>query len=174
MANLEAGDISLSVVKVIELLYQYTKENLGVSDASLGNVDPKNMGAIIAVQKSSAIPLENIRDNLYDFVEQVVLNTIDMMGAKYGLRPVITIGEDEKRKLVQYDFNNIRGLDLKTNIDIGESTYYSEIAMVQTLDNLLQGQWIEFIDYLERLPNDLFPKKADFISKLKEQIKDKN
>jgi hypothetical protein len=41
--------------------------------------------------------------------------------------------------------------------------------MLQTMDNLLQGQYIEFIDYLERIPDEMFPKKAEYVSKLKEK-----
>ena len=58
-------------------------------------------------------------------------------------------------------------MDLHIGIDVGESSYYSEIAMLQTMDNLLQGQYIEFIDYLERIPNEMFPKKAEYIAQIK-------
>ena len=59
-------------------------------------------------------------------------------------------------------------MDLKTSIDIGESSYYSAIAVEQTLDNLLMNGFIEFIDYLERMPAERIPQKAELITKIKE------
>ena len=164
---LNPANMSDYIIKVIDLAIQYTKDCMGVSDASLGNVDPKNTSAILAVQKSTAVPLENVKDNLYDFVEQIVRIMIDVMGTKYGERPVVITDEDGNRTIEKYDFAQLKGMDLHIGIDVGESSYYSEIAMLQTMDNLLQGQYIEFIDYLERIPNEMFPKKAEYIAQIK-------
>lgn len=164
---LNPANMSDYIIKVIDLAIQYTKDCMGVSDASLGNVDPKNTSAILAVQKSTAVPLENVKDNLYDFVEQIVRIMIDVMGTRYGERPVVITDEDGNRTIEKYDFAQLKGMDLHIGIDVGESSYYSEIAMLQTMDNLLQGQYIEFIDYLERIPNEMFPKKAEYIAQIK-------
>lgn len=164
---LNPANMSDYIIKVIDLAIQYTKDCMGVSDASLGNVDPKNTSAILAVQKSTAVPLENVKDNLYDFVEQIVRIMIDVMGTKYGERPVVISDEDRNRTIEKYDFAQLKGMDLHIGIDVGESSYYSEIAMLQTMDNLLQGQYIEFIDYLDRIPNEMFPKKAEYIAQIK-------
>ena len=165
---LEPANMSEWIIKIIDLVFQYTKECLGVSDASLGQVNPTNTSAIIAVQKSTAVPLANIKDNLYDLVEQVVLILIDIMAAKYGTRPVIISDDNGKRQLINFDFSQLQNMDLKTNIDVGETSYYSEISTMQTLDNLLASERLDFIDYLERMPNDIIPKKAELVSKLKQ------
>lgn len=167
---LEPANMSNYIIKVIDLAFQYTKECLGVSDASLGQIDPKNTSAIIAVQKSTAVPLSNIKDNLYDLIEQEVLILIDMMSVKYGNRPILITNEDGSRSLEMFDFNTLKEMDLKTSVDVGETSYYSEISSIQTLDNLLSNERISFIDYLERVPNELIPKKAELLSKLKEQM----
>ena len=164
---LQPASMSDAIIKIIDLVFQYTKECLGVSDASLGQVNPTNTSAIIAVQKSTAVPLANIKDNLYDLVEQEVLILLDIMAAKYGIRPVL-MDEDGTRQLVDFDFGLLQNMDLKTNVDVGESTYWSEISTMQTLDNLLAAERIDFIDYLERMPENIIPNKAELISKLKE------
>lgn len=166
---LEPANMSEWIIKVIDLAFQYTKECLGVSDAALGQIDPKNTSAIIAVQKSTAVPLENIKDNLYDLIEQIVLILLDMMAAKYGTRPVVITNKDGSRIVSEFDFTKLQGMDLKTSVDVGETTYYSEIAAVQTLDNLLQNGMIEMIDYLERIPKEMIPRKEELIAKIKEK-----
>lgn len=167
---LNPANMSEWIIKIIDLCFQYTKECLGVSDASLGQINPTNTSAIIAVQKSTAVPLANIKDNLYHLVEQEVLILIDMMANKYGLRPVVMDDGEGKRQLVNFDFSALKNMDLKTSIDVGETSYWSEISTLQTLDSLLQAERIDFLQYLERVPNEFIPKKAELISGLKEQM----
>ena len=167
---LTPAQMSEWIIKIIDLCFQYTKECLGVSDASLGQINPTNTSAIIAVQKSTAVPLANIKDNLYHLVEQEVLILIDMMAHKYGVRPVVMTNDDGNRQLIDFDFSQLINMDLKTSIDVGETSYWSEISTMQTLDNLLQNERIEFIDYLERMPNEIIPQKAELIAKIKEQM----
>ena len=167
---LTPAQMSEWIIKIIDLCFQYTKECLGVSDASLGQINPTNTSAIIAVQKSTAVPLANIKDNLYHLVEQEVLILIDMMAHKYGVRPVVMTDDDGNRQLIDFDFSQLINMDLKTSVDVGETSYWSEISTMQTLDNLLQNERIEFIDYLERMPNEIIPQKAELIAKIKEQM----
>lgn len=167
---LNPANMSEWIIKIIDLCFQYTKECLGVSDASLGQINPTNTSAIIAVQKSTAVPLANIKDNLYSLVEQEVLILIDMMANKYGIRPVVMDDGEGNRQLVSFDFGTLKNMDLKTSIDVGETSYWSEISTLQTLDNLLQAERIDFLQYLERVPNEIIPKKAELISSLKEQM----
>ena len=167
---LEPANMSEWIIKIIDLCFQYTKECLGVSDASLGQINPTNTSAIIAVQKSTAVPLANIKDNLYNLVEQEVLIIIDMMAHKYGIRPVVVTDDNGIRTLVDFDFDKLKNMDLKTNVDVGETSYWSEISTLQTLDNLLANQQIDFLQYLERIPNEIIPKKAELIAALKEKM----
>ena len=167
---LKPANMSEWIIKIIDLCFQYTKECLGVSDASLGQINPTNTSAIIAVQKSTAVPLANIKDNLYHLVEQEVLILIDMMAHKYGMRPVVMDNGEGQRQLINFDFSALQSMDLKTSIDVGETSYWSEISTLQTLDSLLQAERINFLQYLERVPNEFIPKKAELISDLKQQM----
>jgi hypothetical protein len=166
---LEPGNMSSQIIQTIELAMQYTKEMLGVSDAALGQIDPKNTSAIIAVQKSTAIPLENPKSNLYEWIEDIGKVLFDMMGTYYGNRPVVVDVQGQKQ-LLTYDFSKFKNMWLNVRADVGESSYWSEIAALQTLDRLLEGQYIEFIDYLERVPDEYVPQKEALISKIKEHM----
>ena len=53
------------------------------------------------------------------------------------------------------------------NVEVGESAYWSEIACVSTLDNLLAKGAITLTQYLERLPDGYIPQKAELISEIK-------
>lgn len=175
----ESPDMSNQIVQVIELVMQYTKEMLGASDAALGQIDPKNTSAIIAVQKASAIPLENPKANLYEWVEDIGHILMDMMGTYYGLRPIVRhidvtdplTGEVRRQKVTEmFDFSVFKHMWLDVKADVGESSYWSQIAANQTLDNLLAAGHIDLIQYLERVPDEYIPQKDELIADIKARM----
>jgi hypothetical protein len=177
---LEPGNMSAQITQVIDMALNYTKEMLGISDAAMGQIDnPKNTSAIIAVQKSSAIPLENPKANLYEWIEDIGHVLIDMIGTYYGQRPVVMDmpvtdqqGQQTMQKqVVMYDFSKFKDLWLKVRADVGEASYWSEITALQTMDSLLEQGHIDFIQYLERIPDEYVPKKEQLISEIKENMK---
>lgn len=163
---LEPSNMSNQIIQTIELAMQYTKEMLGASDAALGQIDPKNTSAIIAVQKSSAIPLENPKSNLYEWIEDIGKILFDMMGTYYGLRPVMLANG----MVVEYDFNQLKNMWLDVRADVGESSYWSEIASTQTLDNMLGAGHVDIVQYLERVPDELIPQKQELIAQIQERM----
>jgi hypothetical protein len=166
---LEPAQMSSQIINAIELAMQYTKETLGVGDASLGNVTMNNATAIIAIQKSAAVPLENVKAAFYEFVEDCGKIIIDMMGAYYGLRPVVITGPNNERSVENFDFSQLKDMWLHIKIDVGNSSYFSEVASVQTLDNLLNNGFIEFVEYLKRIPDEIIPNKQELINSIEQQ-----
>lgn len=191
---LEPSQMSTQIVQVIEMVMQYTKEMLGASDAALGEIDPKNTSAIIAVQKSSAIPLENPKANLYEWVEDIGHILFDMMGTYYGMRPIVREKEVETPKMDQFgqaaidpmgnvvtekvtqkvtemfDFSVFKNMWLDVKADVGESSYWSQIAANQTLDNMLAQGHIDIVQYLERVPDEYIPQKDELISQVQQRM----
>jgi hypothetical protein len=179
LGYLEPGNMSAQITQVIDMALQYTKEMLGISDAAMGQIDnPKNTSAIIAVQKSSAIPLENPKSNMYEWIEDIGHVLMDMIGTYYGKRPIVMDvpitdpqGQQTTQKQVQlYDFSQFKDIWLKVRADVGEASYWSEITMMQTLDNLLAQGHIDFMQYLERIPDEYIPQKEQLISEIKEKM----
>lgn len=165
-AYLEPGNMSNQIMDVIEQAMQYTKEMLGASDAALGQIDPKNTSAIIAVQKSSAIPLENPKSNLYEWIEDIGKIIFDMMGTYYGSRPVLL----DDGNVVDFDFSSLKNTWLDVKAEVGESSYWSEIAANQTLDNLLASGHLDIIQYLERVPENMISKKDELIKGIQDRM----
>jgi hypothetical protein len=176
---LEPGNMSNQIVQVIDMALNYTKEMLGISDAAMGQIDnPKNTSAIIAVQKSAVIPLENPKSNLYEWIEDIGHILIDMIGTYYGKRPIVMEvtttdqqGQQTTQKQVQmYDFSQFKDLWLKVRADVGEASYWSEISAMQTLDNLLAQGHIDFVQYLERIPDEYIAQKEQLITEIKQNM----
>ena len=191
-ANLSPADMSSQIIAAIDKAMAYTKDCLGATDAQLGNVSPDNTSALMVLQSSAEVPLENTRAGLYEWMEDIGAILLDMMGTYYGRRPVvrerelkspardvygnavidpetglISVEKSVRRVTELFDFSVFKNLWLKVRADVGASTYFSEIAMVQTLDNLRKDGTLSLIEYLERVPDRLIPRKAELIEALR-------
>ena len=189
--NLQPAEMSNQIFALIDKAMAYTKECLGSTDAQMGTARAENTSALIVLQTNAQVPLENIRAGLYEWVEDIGAILLDMMGTYYGKRPIVVEREFQevltdsgvpvidgksgrmamerrKRKVVeQYDFARFKELWLKVKCDVGETTYFSEIAQTQTLDNLRREGVLDLIQYLERLPEKHIPRKQELIQELR-------
>jgi hypothetical protein len=198
--NLAPSDMSSQIIAAIDKALQYTKECLGATDVQMGNVKPDNTSAILVLQESSEVPLENIRAGLYEWVEDIGAILLDMMGTYYGRRTVVRERElqvpqsglwdnqpeldpvtgllklktEKSRTAEVFDFSCFKRLWLCCRADVGAANYYSEIATVQTLDNLRREGVLDMLQYLERIPDRLIPRKAELIESLKAYTEDEN
>ena len=192
--NLQPAEMSNQIFSLIDKAMTYTKECLGATDAQMGNVKPDNTSALMVLQTNAEVPLENIRSGVYEWVEDIGAILLDFMGTYYGKRPVVMEQEFKEpvmngsvpvidpmtgqmatqtfvRKVVkEFDFSQFKHLWLNLRVDVGATTYYSEIAMTQTLDNLRHDGTLDVIQYLERIPDKLIPKKQELIDELKGRI----
>lgn len=194
--NLAPADMSAQIIQLINTVMSLTKECLGATDVQMGNVKPDNTSAIMVLQSNSQVPLENPKACLYEWLENIGTILLDMMGTYYGKRPVVRTRTFEeivtdpatgnpvidpmtgmmkqnkvtRRSIEEFDFSQLKNLWLNVRTDVGATSLFSEIAMTQTLDNLRKDGVLETIDYLERIPDKLIPKKQELIQKIKDQL----
>lgn len=198
----QPADMSTQIMACINMAVDLTKECLGATDAQLGNVNPENTSALIALQSSAQVPLENPNANKYEWMEDIGRILLDFMGTYYGERPVVRNREIQTQTMVpvqnpnngqpvadpmtgapmmepkmvtqtqkvieMFDFSTLKNLWLNVRADVGASTYWSRIAVVQTLDNLKRDGVLDLVDYLERMPDEYIPLKEDLIEKHKQ------
>ncbi len=153
------SEMSNQVLSMINLLITYTKETMGATDAALGNVMAQNTSAIIALQKSSAMPLELQRLDFYQAIEDCILVFINMMSVNYGKRYITTMVNNNPKKVL-VDFDVLKDLQLSISVDVGASAYWSEISGIATLDNLFsKGVFTDVKTYIESLPRGSVPNR---------------
>ena len=151
---IDPAQISPQIYQFIETAIGYTQKFLGASDVALGDTRPDNTSAIIALQRAAATPMELTKQNLLDCV--VTLGEIykAFMAEYYGERYVEIEGPEEVGTvMIPFDFSMLDKIPCSVDIDAGASSYWSEIANMQTLDNLLMQGKIPTSEYLRRLPN---------------------
>ena len=136
----------------------------------MGAVKPDNTSALMVLQSNSEVPLENTRSGLYEWIEDIGAILLDMMGTYYGKRPLVrdrefdepvmgaggtpmidqTTGQMITQKVTRrvaedFDFSQFKHLWFNVRANVGATTYFSEIAMVQTLDNLRRDGTLDVI-----------------------------
>lgn len=155
--------------KLIDMAISYTKELMGATEAALGEVRPENTSAIIAVQKAAAIPLEMIKERFYNFIEDVGRIWLDFWLNYYNVPRKLKVNRDGQELITEINLSNYKDYKFNLKIDVGASTQWSEIASIQTLDNLLMNQHITFVEYLERIPRGIVPQSQELITAKKAQ-----
>ena len=158
-------DFSNNIIELAENTYAKTKDCLGVTDASLGNVRPDNTSAIIALQETSSVPLEIQKENYYHFCEDVVRNLIDIMANTYGTRKVLT----DEGELAIVDFSMLKNLNFQLKVETGSGAQFSEIAQINTLDKLVQAGYIDPEDYMNAVPSKYIPQKSKLLKSYRER-----
>lgn len=187
MKTIDGANVSPQVFQYIQNFIDQTQSSLGATDVALGDTRPDNTSAIIALQRAAATPSELTKQNIYSAIEDLARIYLEFMAEYYGVRYVDRpINERERQAVifaqqvnpdqempeavpVQFDFSTLKMHPVTLKIDVGASTYYSEIASIQTLENLLMQDKIDIVDFLERLPDDYVPQRTALISKLKNQ-----
>lgn len=168
------GKMENGYLDLINNALSTTKELMGATESALGDAAPTNTSAILALQESSKAPLQQIKANLYQFIEDLANIWADMMCAYYvPTRPVpffdINLG---RPTLENVDFSIMREFAIKARIDIGESDRFSSSSIQSLLDRLLDGGHISVIQYLERLPIGIISDRTKLIDELKNAHKD--
>ena len=170
---LEPAQMSPQIVQVIQMAYDMTKDLLGVNEAALGEINPENASgkAIIATVQQSTIPLENTKANMYEWIEDIGIILLDMMGTNYGLRPIVR-DQDGQRSVQMFDFTALKDIHLNVRVDVGTTNIWSDQARKQALDNLFMQGKIELVQYLERLDDGDIPDRRGLIDDIKQSMTD--
>lgn len=176
---IDPAQISPQIAQFIELAVNYTQTFLGATPAALGDTRPDNTSAIIALQRAASTPSEITKQNLYQSLEDLGKIYMEFMSEYYGKRDVFVNPPKELAPEIlqfagvtdkvetKFDFNELKDMHFTLKLDVGASAYWSEIASMQTLDNLLMQGKIDVVDYLERVPAGYITKKEDLVEKIK-------
>lgn len=176
---LAPAQISPQISQFIDSTISYTQSFLGATPAALGDTRPDNTSAIVALQRASSVPSEITKQNTYVSIEEMGRIYLEFMIANYGVRfvkaPVpdldgLGISPPNNTDIaISFDFSTLRDYPMTLKLDVGASSYWSEIASMQTLDNLLMNGHISAVQYLERMPSGYVTDRDGLIAELKSQ-----
>ncbi len=149
----------------VQNLIADTMTQAGVSSTLLGDVQPNNTSAIIAVREASLMPLQMMRNRFYTFIEEVARIWSAFWLSMYGDR-ALKIEQENGVWYMPFQAERYRDLLLSIRVDVGEGDPYSETRTVETLDNMLKNGVITPKQYLSRLPRGIIPNMEALLQEL--------
>lgn len=176
---MDGASVNPQIAQFMELCIAKTRSFLGASDVAMGDSRPDNTSAIIALQRAANTPMEMTKQNDHQCMEDSGKIWLDMMAVNYGKRKVeVSMEIDEvgaqplgmdlpaQTFMADFDFACLKEIQLAIKLDVGASAYWSEIANMQTLDNLLMNNHITLKQYLERVPAGYIAKKQELLAEI--------
>lgn len=151
---MDPAPVSPQIAEFLEKSIEQTNRSLGASAAALGDVKPENTSAILALQRAAATPSELTKQNLRRALEGLMRVYLEFIAFYYGTRPAWD-GEAER----SFDFSVFASRPWSVRIEVGASSYFSEIAGIDTLNRLLAAGHITLAQYLARIPEGYIPDK---------------
>lgn len=182
MTTVGGAQLPATIVNIFDMIITKTRDFMGASDSALGNIRPDNTSAIVATQQATSAPLVIQKLAFKQFVEDQVRIILDMMLTYYGVRMVSVdvetvneqTGQKETRSQMRtVNFDEVTLYPREVNVEVGESSYWSELTTIQTADNFFEkGLFADFADYVETLPERFVPGgKKRMLDKLRERAK---
>lgn len=172
-AYIEGAQSNPSFSNIINELMTNTRDAMGTNDATNGSVRPENASAIIALQNADTVPLELIRQEYNEFIEEIVRNIVDMMHANYGVRTVEMEQVDEltgdtEEYEEDFDFSELSDENLRISVDIGAASMWNEITQMDAINSIFTSGIMDdpekFELYLDVVPNKYLNAKAKMVA----------
>jgi hypothetical protein len=180
---IDPASIDPQIAQFIKLAVEQTEQSLGATAVALGDTRPDNTSAIIALQRAASTPSELTKQNIYKCVEDLFRIYIEFMANYYNRRMVdLPLSAEDAQEMQAMgvnppatmpqpvDFSVLQQYPMMLKLDVGASSYYSEIAAMQTLDNLLASNQINIVQYLERIPDSYMPAKRALIEEKRQEM----
>lgn len=162
------GEMSNQNSAILQDIISQTLNLAGANEALRGEINADNTSAIIALQKSSSIPLELQKRSFKQFVEDCIRILIDMMGTYYGERESYYI-EDNDPNVSPQNFKKLKDIALKLSVNVGPAAYWAETDQISSMDNLYLNKIINAYEYVKRLPENRIPDKQEIIDRMEQE-----
>ncbi len=163
------GALQSEYLEVIRMTETQSRNLLGATDTALGESIPQNNSALLAMREASLVPLEHVRANLYQCIEDVACIWAEMMCEYYADGRLVLWQDAGKVQSAQFDFAILRQAMLLAKVEVGAATRFGQSALVALLDRLLEAGHITFTQYLKRLPDGVFPDRRGLLCELEAQ-----
>lgn len=166
------GEMQSGYMELIEQATNVTKELMGATESALGNIDAKNTSAILALQETSKITLEQIRAAYYQCIEDLANIWADMMCAYYPNERLIVHSNGGETVAEAIDFDLLKKRILCAKVDVAPMARFSAVSAQNMLDKLLDGGYITPAAYIRRLPTGVIRDREALILELENKEKE--
>ncbi len=140
----------------VTALIDNTLAQAGVNSAMLGDVQPDNTSAIIAVREAALMPLNMVQNRFYRFIEEVARQWAEFWVCHYGCR-ALKVDTGDGVWYLPFDGAQMADRLIRARVDVGAASAFGEAQSIETLGNLFDRGVIDAAQYLARLPKGTVP-----------------
>ena len=156
MQYVDPPHVSAAIDSTVNTLIADTLSQNGATAAALGDVNPNNTSAIVAVREAALMPLQMVRNRFHAFYEDVARVWAEFWVMAYGTRP-LRVEDEWGCWYLPFNGDDYRQLVIRARVDVGAANLWSEGQSILTLDNLLAAGVLTPEQYLKRLPKGTVP-----------------
>ena len=171
---LGTGKLQDGYIELIESAIEFTKDLMGATESALGDVEANNTSAILALQETSRIPLQQVRSAYYRCVEELANIWADMMCAYYPSERLLPYGTEDGATCETVDFSQLKKGFLSARIDVSEISRFSAVSAQNMLDKLLDKGYISPSSYVKRLPGGVITNRQNLVEEIEASEKRKS
>ncbi len=161
------GELQAGYMELIESAVTLTKELMGATESALGNMEASNTSAILALQETSRIPLEQIRNAFYRCIEEMADIWADMICAYYPPERLIPCVDESHTYVASTEWERLKNGFLSARVDVAENVRFGSSGVQNLLDKLLDGGYITPSEYISRLPAGILDGQQSLVEHLR-------
>lgn len=160
------GQMQENYLEILESVIRNTKEMTGATEVALGEVDPTNTSAILALRETSELSLDYVRTAIHSALKELAMIWLEMMKEYFVSERVFYIDKDSA---VSVDLEHICIEDIVPRVESGATRRFSKSVLISTLNSLLAGGHITFAEYLERIPDGMIDQKDALLERARRE-----
>ena len=144
-------------------MFELARTTTGVTDVSTGETLGANMAAsaIIALQNQAKTPIKELQNRYFSAIKEVGDIWLEFFKAYYNMdRNMIVEDEDGNAENRIFNGSQYADIDYKLKVEVAVATDKETLA-VSLLDSMRQREDINKEQYVELMPDDAMPFKAD-------------
>lgn len=157
-------------IEIIEYLIRRTLESKGMTDALMGNQRADNARALAIAQAQAVLPLKLEQERFYQYMKDIALNWLDFIRNYYDIKRVVRIPNRRgEERMVDISGDLFREMPISVSVDVGRGGEWSEMAMSESILEMIKGGQISTLAGFEMLPSRYFSNKEAVLSVLRTQ-----
>lgn len=161
------GQMQDGYLELIESAIETTKELNGATDTALGNVDPTNTSAILALKEASQLSLTLVRSAFYRCIEELAAIWAEMIFSYYPDGRLLAFRQDGEIRIGNVNFGRLQRSLIRSHIDVRTNDDGSDLTTQSVLNSLLDAGHISTETYLGLLPAGVLRERDKIIERVK-------
>ncbi len=165
------GSMQSGYLELIENAMANTKELCGATETALGDKDPTNTSAILAMQEAARIPLMQVRAAFCTCLEQLAAIWADMIFSYYPNGRLLTYDDDGRPCAEACDYSRLHDALISAHVEVGDLDTVSPITTQSVLDRLYADGSLSAESYISLLPAGIIQNRERLLDELRRSAK---